>query len=149
MAPLTYADIASPKGWVERSQHFPTDDAPTFQLRLATYLAEGYDDWRVAALPTVIDPDFPAEPTQNSAAKLWAYYRAADAIVKRMTSVEWSATKQGEGARSQDKAQLDEWIRLRDGYLAQFEAVVTPDEEETADSPIQPTVALPTDVEWG
>lgn len=140
MAPLTYVDLEHPKGWVVRTQHFPSEDVATFQATLGAFLDEAYANEAVIALPD--------DATMNKAAKLWSYYRVADAIVKRMTSIEWQTSKQGEGSKGQDAAQLAEWIKARDGYLAQFDNAVA-DPEEIPPSAIQPTMALPTDAVWG
>lgn len=140
MAPLTYLDIQDPDGWLVQSQHFPKDSTVQFQARLDKYLAQAYADVRVVALPT--------EEEQNNAARAFAYYRAADAIIKRMTAIEWSAQKQGEGGKSQSKEQLDEWIKARDQYLAEFDAAVA-DPEEIPPTKVQPTTSIGTDVLWG
>lgn len=105
--PLTALNLIAPEGEIERAL-FPSEDAAALEMRLQTYLTTAYTMLASLSLPTGVDLD--------EAARVYAYFRAYQAVHLIMSRTAATASIDGEASRSFLVSQIEAFETLRDKY---------------------------------
>ena len=106
--PLTAADLLEPAGELSAAL-FPGDDATALTTRLTGYLTDAY----VRA------------PGNDDAVRAWAYHRAYRAVYVAMSRAASSASLSDQGSISYTAAQIQNFLDLSNGALADYETAIT------------------------
>lgn len=118
------ADLKSPIGKID-SAFFPGEATAELDARLQQYINEAI---------ARIDGDL-AGTELDDATKLWAYYRAFEAVHLRMIATPASVSIQGEGSVAYTAAQIASFGTAASDYLSAFNATLEAETQSAASIP--------------
>jgi hypothetical protein len=114
---ITSADVLSPAGDIDGAVWFPSLSSGAVTTLVGGYITDAY-----------------TKTTEDDAAELWVYYRAASAVADRLTSGPASVTRnldaQGSKTSQTIQAQIDYWVAKAAAYLAAFNEANTEDTDD-------------------
>lgn len=137
--PVVAADLLTPSGPLDPKM-FPGEDETVLGERLDAYIGNGYNDTRVTAQPA---------EAQDALVRDFALYQAFRDVHIRMLVQPLQITVTEKGGHVYAMEQVTAMERLRDKYLADFEAELVIVPIVRAPAPITPgTRSVSTDVRW-